>query len=204
MGVSEFKMALVFLAALVMLTSAATVWLALTRPGRESDPDAAFWYAFTGLCVLAPMVLAPAMTSKASSVLLLVLAAVCALVTHHACQRRRIRTLAHVASVQSLETLAAIGRTHEILRRRWIQYELDPAANIDFPAMRDVRVPETSALIRAVQTAAQLEQTLQAAVAVPLDDGVNEYRCAVARLAQALEAAERAAGCPAATNNQAV
>lgn len=188
-------MTLALLAALVIALSAATVWLTLTRPGRENDPDAGFWYAFTGLCILAPLTLVPAMTSKASSVALLILAAGAAFATHHACRRHRIQILARRNSLQSSEAIAAISGTHEVLLRRWIHYELDPAASIEFPDMSDVRVPETSALIRAVHAAAQLEQNLKATVEAPLSDGVTEYRYAVANLAHALETAERAAGC---------
>jgi hypothetical protein len=39
---------------------------------------------------------------------------------------------------------------------RWQRYELDPGFSIDYPALTDVRLPETSALIKAMRTADQL------------------------------------------------
>jgi hypothetical protein len=65
---------------------------------------------------------------------------------------------------------------------------LDPAYAIDFPAMSDVRVPETAALTRAMREAEHCKVTAG-----------TDYRAAVERLAQALAAAERAAGVPAGT-----
>ena len=77
---------------------------------------------------------------------------------------------------------------HDALLSRWSRYELDPASCIDYPAMTDVRLPETSALIHAMREAEKLR-------AVPHQG----YAPAVVRLGLALAAAEQAAGIPAAT-----
>ncbi|MFC8304544.1 hypothetical protein ACFUCV_12780 [Specibacter sp. NPDC057265] len=186
-------MLMLLLAAAVMATSAATVWLAGTHGGRQGDPDAPFWYAFTGFCALAPMILGPAPNNRALSVALLLLAAATALVVHLAVRRRRVRALAAAAHARHMAETADIGQRHGALLARWSRYELDPAAAIDFPGMSDVRVPETSALIRAVQAAARLEGSVRGLGASPTAGVVDEYRRAVGNLALALETAEQAA-----------
>ena len=78
---------------------------------------------------------------------------------------------------------------HDTLLARWSRYELDPACCIDYPAMTDVRLPETSALIKAMREAEQLRAERH-----------QEYAPAVERFGRALTAAERAAGIPAAAD----
>lgn len=180
------------LAVLVVAVSAATVWLCATRPHRENDPDAAFWYAFTGLCVLLPMILIPATASKASSLGLLAVAATSALATHHVARRRRLVAEAEHSRTVAADAIAAVAETHRALLARWSRYELDPAAAIDYPAMTDVRVPETRSLIRAVTAAAMRQRA--AVQGSAQDDGVAGYRHSVAELAEALETAEITAG----------
>lgn len=191
-------MVLLLLMAAVIATSAATVCLATTRPRRESDPDAAFWYAFTGLCVLAPLTLGPALHSRAFSVVLLGVAAATALAAHWSLQRRRARDAATAERARTSAVVAQLAATHEALLARWSRYELDPAAVLDFPAMSDVRVPETAALIRAVRATNRAAQSVTGSAAPITADAVDEYRCTVAHLALALETAERAARVPAA------
>ena len=72
---------------------------------------------------------------------------------------------------------------HDELLLRWRRYELDPACNIDYPELTDVRRPETSALIKAMRTADQLRTAAH-----------STYPDAVGSLAATLAAAERAAG----------
>lgn len=186
-------MMMLVLAVAVVATSGATVWLATTRPGRDGDPDAAFWYAFTGVFLLAPMILGPAMTNRALSVLLLALAAAAAIVAHVQLRRRRVVLLAIAVRDRTAAEAAEISAIHAALLARWSRYELDPAAAIDFPSMSDVRVPETSALIRAVQAAARQQHSVHGTDPATAADAVTAYRCAVTELAQALETAERAA-----------
>jgi len=82
-----------------------------------------------------------------------------------------------------------IGRTaarHDLLKRRWLSYEVDPQKQIDYPAMCDASLSATSAMIRAMRVADQ-EQT----AGNPAD-----YKLAVDRFSQGLQAAEQAAGVP--------
>ena len=177
------------LAVLVIGTAAATVWLVLARAPREKDPDSTFWYAFAGLCVLVPMILIPALTNNLSSVALFALAAAATLGTHRLLRHRQTLLVAAGIRGQLDAALAATAVQHQALITQWSRYELDPGAAIDFPAMTDIRVPETSALIKAVTAAARLKP-----VDSQWDDGVSNYQLAVAHLAQALATAELAAG----------
>lgn len=192
------------LAVLVTLTTAVTVALAGSRRQRQDDPDAAFWYAFTGLCVLAPMILIPAMTNRALSCALLVLAAVTAIAAHLGCRRHADLVAANRHQTELAAALDQVSRRHLALMTQWSRYELDPGAAIDFPTMSDVRVPETSALIRAVTAANRLQPVSSAKNArstsnddsgysLMTDDGVATYQHAVAELELALQTAEAAA-----------
>lgn len=185
-------MIFLILAVLVICTSAATVWTAGIRSHEDQDPDATFWYVFTGVCalgpmILGPMILIPAATNKTISLILLALAAVSAVAARRYLHHRRTVATVRQQRASTAADMEELTRLHQVLLRRWSRYELDPAATIDFPAMSDVRVPETSALIRAVSAAARLRPQTE------MDDGVTEYRCAVTELAVALETAERAA-----------
>ena len=88
------------------------------------------------------------------------------------------------------ESFASVTAQHDSLITQWCRYELDPVLTMDFPAMSDVRIPETAALIRSVTAAAQLR-----AVTPPTDDAVATYQQAVDKLALALATAEVAARC---------
>lgn len=211
------------LAVLVTVTAAATVWLVRTRAQQENDPDSGFWYAFGGLCVLLPMILIPALTNNLLSIGLFALAAASAIATHTALRRHQslAADAGHRARLNS--ALAAAAVQHDALITQWSRYELDPGATIDFPTMTDVRIPETSALIRAVAAAARFRpadlvihgldivgsrtsrsRTLGSEVlgddivdtqALDTDDGVANYQRAVTELAAALATAEHAARC---------
>ena len=185
------EMGFIVLAVLAVLTAATTVWLVHMRSSQESDQDATFWYTFAGLCVLAPLTLIPAWKNNLASLALLALAAGSAIAMH--AWLRRQRTLASAASERAklAATISETSALHNSLVARWSHYELDPAAAIDFPAMTDIRVPETSALIRAVAAAARVQFA-----EMNTEEGAATYRCAVATLAEALVAAEQAAHCP--------
>lgn len=91
--------------------------------------------------------------------------------------------LAHL----SLADVEEYGRTadrHNLLKRRWSRYEIDPQLQFDYPEMSNPAFPETASMIRAMR-AAQLARTSGDAAG---------YKLAVDRFSQALEAAERAAG----------
>lgn len=177
------------LAVLVTLTTVATMWLVHMRAPRENDPDSTFWYAFTGICVLAPMFLIPVQNSRLSSIALLGISVAAAVASDRIL--RRHRTAMAVAGLQrrTTEAFAKVAAQHDSLISRWCRYELDPALTMDFPAMSDVRIPETAALIRSVTAAARLR-----AVTPDTDDAVAAYQQAVDKLGRALATAEMACG----------
>lgn len=211
------------LAVLVTVTAAATVWLVRTRAQRENDPDSSFWYAFGGLSVLLPMILIPALTNNLFSICLFALAAASAAATHTTLRRHQFLAAAAVHRGRLSSALTAAAAHHDALIAQWSRYELDPGAAIDFPTMTDVRIPETSALVRAVAAAARLRpadlviqgldtvgtvsrnlgyravgtQVLGTAIldttVQDTDDDVANYQRAVTALATALATAERAA-----------
>ncbi|WP_129587261.1 hypothetical protein [Arthrobacter alpinus] len=203
------EMMILVLAALVVVTTVATVGLAGSRAHRHDDPDATFWYVFTGLCVLAPMLLIPAMTSRVLSGALVLLAAGTAIATHVVC--RRTADIAALTShrAELAAAVTAIAQRHQNLIAQWSRYELDPGAAIDFPTMSDVSVPQTSALIRAINAATRLQQRAVEALDLGtfgpgtrvqgtgcpavMDDGVADYQRAVSELAAALKTAEDSA-----------
>jgi hypothetical protein len=80
----------------------------------------------------------------------------------------------------------AAAVVHAEIVGRWAQYELDPALAISYPELADVRRPETAAFVKVLREA----ETLKALA----DPG---YPNAVARLREALDRAETAAGVPA-------
>lgn len=87
----------------------------------------------------------------------------------------------------SLADVTEYGTTaarHDLLKRRWLTYELDPQRQFEFPMMSDASFPPTAAMIRAMRSAEQ-----ERAAGVPAN-----YKLAVDRFSQNLEAAERAAG----------
>jgi hypothetical protein len=84
---------------------------------------------------------------------------------------------------QDRPIITAAQAEHNTLLARWSRYELDPAYCIDYPAMTDIRQPETAAVIRAMREAEQLRTIPQ-----------QGYAPAVARLRLALTEAEKAAG----------
>jgi hypothetical protein len=93
--------------------------------------------------------------------------------------------LAHLSRAD-IEAYGRVAARHDLLKRRWSRYEVDPQLQFDFPAMSDAAFPPTAAMIKAMR-AAQQERTA---------GNPAEYKLAVDRFSQALEAAERAAGVP--------
>lgn len=152
---------------------------------RASDPI--FWDLFMGSAVAVPAILIPTLAAPWTGAMLTVLGAGAGMAAYrgsprimewHA-RRRQHKTDRPVYSAAQAE--------HDALLARWSRYELDPAVCIDFPAMTDVRRPETSALIKAMREAEQLRSERH-----------RGYAPAVERFALALTAAEQAAGIPAA------
>jgi hypothetical protein len=111
-------------------------------------------------------------------------------------QREAVRTVSLATNTDasllahlSLADVKEYGRTadrHDLLKRRWFTYEVDPQLQFDYPAMSDTSLPTTAAMVRTMH-AADRERT----TGNPVD-----YKFAVDRFSQALAAAESAAGVP--------
>jgi len=86
------------------------------------------------------------------------------------------------------ELLERLFAEHDEITARWLDYELDVAKLIAFPAMSDGRQPLTAAFLRAKRTADALRP---AADAKPTEKQVSEYLDAVGAYAVAFEIAER-------------
>ncbi|WP_255767659.1 hypothetical protein [Pseudarthrobacter sulfonivorans] len=93
--------------------------------------------------------------------------------------------LAHLSLADVNEYRRTADR-HDLLKRRWLTYEVDPRMQFDFPAMSDVSLPSTATMIRAMHAADHERTTGNAA----------GYKQAVDRFSQSLAEAERAAGVP--------
>lgn len=147
------------------------------------NTDTVFWDVFMGSAVALPALLIPTLASPWSGVVLTALAAATGVAAHRGSPRilawqsaRRQRRLDQPA-------YTAAEAEHDTLLARWSRYELDPTYCIDYPAMTDVRQPQTAALVRAMREADQLRAVRH-----------QGYAPAVARLGLALSAAEEAAG----------
>jgi hypothetical protein len=180
---------LVFWGAVLVCAVGATVLAVRHHSTPAADvraPDTVFWDVFMGSVVALPAILIPTLAAPWSGAVLTVLGISAGVAAHQSSpqilawhsrvrQERRARPL-----------YSAAQDAHDMLLERWRRYELDPANCIDYPGMTDVRLPETSALIKAMREAEQLRAERH-----------QGYASAVERFALALSAAERAAGIPA-------
>lgn len=85
--------------------------------------------------------------------------------------------------------LARLFSTHDSVTARWLDYELDVAKLIAFPAMSDGRQPLTAAFLRAQRIADGLRPASPKARLTP--EQLSEYRNAVADYEVAFDVAER-------------
>ncbi|BDZ39816.1 hypothetical protein [Microbacterium suwonense] len=99
------------------------------------------------------------------------------------------RPAAQPASVPPNELLERLFAEHDEITARWLDYELDVAKLIAFPAMSDGRQPLTAAFLRAKKTADALRPA--SADAKVTEQRVTEYLDAVGNYAVAFEVAER-------------
>ncbi|MFE4195906.1 hypothetical protein ACFRJ9_08570 [Paenarthrobacter sp. NPDC056912] len=169
--------------ALVLATAATTYVLhrKLTY-GRGPEPDGVFWDLFGGLVVIVPAILVPAVQWPPAGLIMILAAAATAAATLAAI--RRVARL-HAAEPRRRAGFSEDSARHADILEHWRSYELDPARTIAYPAMTDVRTAETAALTRAMHEAEFCKVTAG-----------TDYRAAVERLAEALVAAEKAAGVP--------
>ncbi|MDT0157679.1 hypothetical protein Q9R19_08595 [Microbacterium sp. ARD32] len=96
---------------------------------------------------------------------------------------------AQPASVAPSELLERLFKEHDEITARWLDYELDVAKLIAYPAMSDGRQPLTAAFLRAKKTADALRPA--SADAKVDEQRVSEYLDAVGNYAVAFEVAER-------------
>lgn len=173
------------LGAFAILSCALTVWLIRTRPATEQDPDAPFWYAFTGACVVVPLVLGAALWAPWLGMAVMAAVAFTALATNKVSTGTLQRRLAGEQASLLANEHALLAARHDSVLRAWSRYELDPGSAIDHPAMNDVGIPATAALTRALAAAEQLRYQPAAAAT-----GTN-YHQAVLGLESAFALAQR-------------
>ncbi|MGP6169605.1 hypothetical protein ACTU6V_00175 [Microbacterium sp. A204] len=95
------------------------------------------------------------------------------------------------SQLSSNELLERLFAEHDELTARWLDYELDVAKLIAYPAMSDGRQPLTAAFLRAKKTADTLRP--RSANAKVSEQQVTEYLDAVGNAAVAFDVAEREA-----------
>lgn len=171
---------------------AATVFVVRRRALAPKDSaaegtDQLFWDLFLGSCVALPALIIPALVSPWAGLVLAGAAAASGIAAYRATPKFLARRAARAEERERIAAHQEARLQHDELLLRWRRYELDPACNIDYPALTDVRLPETSALIKSMRTADQLRTAAH-----------KGYPDAVGSLAELLAAAERAAGIPAA------
>ncbi|MCZ4299649.1 hypothetical protein [Microbacterium oxydans] len=106
---------------------------------------------------------------------------------------RQVRLNAARAAVPSASEprpLERLHAAHDAVTTRWMRYETDPALQIAFPAMTDVKNPATATYFRAAGHAAEMRREATGRI-TPSEFAA--YRDAVAELERAFEAAEYAA-----------
>ncbi|MBD7958415.1 hypothetical protein H9651_12255 [Microbacterium sp. Sa4CUA7] len=89
------------------------------------------------------------------------------------------------------DQLEQLVTAHDEVARRWLDYELDVAKLIAFPAMSDGRQPMTAAFLRAKRNADHLRPA--SAKARVTKQQLDEYRSAVTEFEVAFDLAEREA-----------
>ena len=164
--------------------------LAPTGSAPEA-PDQVFWDAFLGSCVVLPALIISSLVSQWAGLLLAGAGAVAGIAAYRGSPHFLTWCGARREQRQQLSAHRAASAQHDELIVRWRRYELDPAYSIDYPALSDVRLPETSALIKAMRTADRLRTA-----------GHRGYPDAVGSLAASLATAERSAGLPAALSSE--
>jgi len=181
---------LLFWGAVLAGAVAATVFAVRRHSAPEpAGPafDTLFWDVFMGSAVAVPAILIPTLASPWAGVALTAVGGAAGVAAYRSHPRIMAWQSARRQRRQEQPLYTAAEAEHTSLLARWSRYELDPAYCIDYPAMTDVRQPETAAVIRAMREAEQLRTIPQ-----------QGYATAVARLRLALTEAEKAAGIPAA------
>jgi hypothetical protein len=182
----------VALAILVAGAAFASVYFArkhlAIKDGLSEGADGAFWDVFAGVAVVVPAIILASSAWPWAGLALGILAAGAGWAALAAAPRLLARQDARRAGRETQLKNEAAAARHRSALARWQRYELDPGFSIDYPAMSDLRKPETAALIRAIKVAERLGGTADRA------STDAAYAAAVERLEDALTAAERAAG----------
>ncbi|WP_372967853.1 hypothetical protein [Microbacterium sp.] len=97
---------------------------------------------------------------------------------------------AAIPAASAPRPLERLHAQHDALVARWMRYETDPALQITYPAMTDVKQPATADYLRAAGRAVEARRGADSAAA-PAEFAA--YRDAVSELERAFEAAEYAA-----------
>ncbi|MCE0508589.1 hypothetical protein V8Z69_01835 [Microbacterium aurugineum] len=105
-------------------------------------------------------------------------------------QARLHAARAAVPAASAPRPLDRLRSTHDAVVARWMVYETDPARQIAYPEMTDIKQPATVAYLRASERASELRRGLGDR---PTPAEFAAYRDAVAALASAFEVAEHAA-----------
>ncbi|CCQ48277.1 putative uncharacterized protein [Pseudarthrobacter siccitolerans] len=187
---SLFQGALVLLlcGAVLVVSVAATVFQVRRRSlaGAGLEPersDQLFWDLFLGSAVALPALLIPTLSSPWAGLFLAGAAVASGIAAYRGSPRLMSWLSDRRQRREYLPLYTAAQVEHSMLLERWRRYELDPAYCIDYPAMTDVRLPHTAAVIKAMREAEQLRAARH-----------QEYPPAVERFGRALAAAEQAAG----------
>lgn len=159
---------------------------ALAGTGTEPErSDQLFWDLFLGAAVALPALLIPSLASPWAGLFLGGAAVASGIAAYRGSPRMVDWLSLRRQRREYLPLHTAAQAEHSVLLERWRRYELDPAYCIDYPAMTDVRLPQTAAVIKAMREAEQLRAA-----------GHQGYPPAVERFGRALAAAEQAAGIP--------
>ncbi|TLM73697.1 hypothetical protein [Pseudarthrobacter sp. NamB4] len=190
-GMLQGAWALMLCASVLVASVAATVFVVRRRALAGDDSqversDQLFWDLFLGAAVAVPALLIPTLLSPWTGLFLGGAGVAAGIAAYRGTPKYLARRNAKREN-QALGTAQVAAQAqHDELIARWRRYELDPACSIDFPALTDVRTPETSALIKAMRHAEALRLVAH-----------RNYPDAVSSLGASLAAAERAAGLPA-------
>ncbi|MBG6225140.1 hypothetical protein IWX63_001705 [Arthrobacter sp. CAN_A2] len=170
--------------------AALTAWRidAVSRRGGEADDP--FWLAFGGAVVIAGAGVVAGALGAAWPALAVGITSAGAAVAwtwrRHGRRRRQAEESSRAAARRDLQ------HRHEDVLRRWADYDVDPGKAIHYPGMHDPGNPAVRPLVRAVRAAGSARDAVTSS---PLDEAAAVgYAVAVARLEQALDAAERDLG----------
>lgn len=106
---------------------------------------------------------------------------------------RHVRANAARAAIPAASAPRPLDRLHaehDAVVARWMRYETDPALQIGYPAMTDVKRPATAAYLRASGHATEMRRAASGKITAA---EFGAYRDAVADLERSFEAAEHAA-----------